>query len=335
MKLALVAFLAVVAITQAAVVPKLFSDERISQINARAKTWTAGRNFHENTTIDDIKMLLGAKKYPVRLMSVKPEVDIDDESIPESFDAREQWPKCGKIIGQIVDQSSCGSCWAEATTSAISDRICIHSNGEKQVHISAADLLSCCSECGFGCGGGYPITAWQYYVRTGLVSGGEYNSGEGCKPYPFPQCSHHVESPKYPSCPPSYSTPSCSRVCSTEAYTYKEDKHKGVKAYYISRNVKQIQKEILENGPIGAAFDVYDDFTAYKSGVYQSTPGSSYLGGHAVRVLGWGVENGVGYWLVANSWNESWGNNGTFKIIRGSNECNFEGEMTAGLPQTA
>ena len=31
------------------------------------------------------------------------------------------------------------------------------------------------------------------------------------------------------------------------------------------------------------------------------------------RILGWGVEAGTPYWLVANSWNYDWGDHGTFK----------------------
>jgi len=45
-------------------------------------------------------------------------------------------------------------------------------------------------------------------------------------------------------------------------------------------------------------------------GVYQHVAGSE-LGGHAVKMLGWGVENGTPYWLVVNSWNTDWGDNGT------------------------
>ena len=45
------------------------------------------------------------------------------------------------------------------------------------------------------------------------------------------------------------------------------------------------------------------------SGVYQHVTGT-YLGGHAVRILGWGSENGTDYWTVANSWNTDWGENG-------------------------
>jgi len=45
------------------------------------------------------------------------------------------------------------------------------------------------------------------------------------------------------------------------------------------------------------------------TGVYQHVTGGE-LGGHAVKMLGWGVENGTPYWLVANSWNTDWGDNG-------------------------
>lgn len=53
------------------------------------------------------------------------------------------------------------------------------------------------------------------------------------------------------------------------------------------------------------------------------------VGHHAVRVIGWGVENGLPYWLVANSWNTNWGDKGIFKILRGDNEVAFEMEFSA------
>merc|ERR1712241_1011723 len=68
-----------------------------------------------------------------------------------------------------------------------------------------------------------------------------------------------------------------------------------------------------------------------QSGVYQHTHGMQ-LGGHAVRMLGWGEENGTPYWLIANSWNTDWGHRGTFKILRGQNECGIEGNVVAGMP---
>jgi cathepsin B len=65
---------------------------------------------------------------------------------------------------------------------AMTDRICIASKGANMFHISAEDLVSCCSACGYGCQGGYPESAWEYYVHTGIVTGGNYNSNEGCQP---------------------------------------------------------------------------------------------------------------------------------------------------------
>jgi len=52
--------------------------------------------------------------------------------------------------------------------------------------------------------------------------------------------------------------------------------------------------------------------------VYKHTGSGKELGGHAVKLIGWGVESdGTKYWKVVNSWNQSWGDNGTFKIVRG------------------
>lgn len=68
------------------------------------------------------------------------------------------------------------------------------------------------------------------------------------------------------------------------------------------------------------------------AGVYEHVVGSR-LGGHAIRILGWGIENDVPFWLIANSWNSDWGDNGYFKILRGKNHCGIEGEISAGLPK--
>ena len=88
----------------------------------------------------------------------------------------------------------------------------------------------------------------------------------------------------------------------------------------------------MTNGPVEAAFTVYADFPSYKSGVYQHVTGGQ-LGGHAIKILGWGVENNTKYWLVANSWNEDWGDKGFFKILRGKNECGIEGGVCGGVPR--
>ncbi len=48
---------------------------------------------------------------------------------------------------------------------------CWQSDGLQTAVLSENDLLACCGfECGDGCEGGYPIRAWQYFKRTGVVT---------------------------------------------------------------------------------------------------------------------------------------------------------------------
>ena len=90
-----------------------------------------------------------------------------------------------------------------------------------------------------------------------------------------------------------------------------------------------MENEISTNGPIEAAFSVYEDFLTYKTGIYAHTTGS-FVGGHAVKILGYGSEGFIDYWLVANSWNETWGEQGFFKIRKGTNECGIDQFGIAG-----
>jgi len=249
--------------------------------------------------------------------------------LPDTFDAREQWPECPST-DEIRDQAACGSCWAFGAVEAMTDRICIQSKGASKPHISAQDLLSCCKLCGFGCNGGYPNQAWRYWTASGLVSGGNYGDQEGCIPYSIPPCDHHTNG-THGACGDIVKTPACSSTC-REGYgtAYKDDKHYGLSHYGVRNDEETIRQEIFTNGPVEAGYTVYEDFLSYSSGVYQHVTGKM-LGGHAVKILGWGTEGDVPYWLVANSWNTEWGDKGYFKILRGSNHCGIERQIYAGM----
>jgi len=77
-------------------------------------------------------------------------------------------------------------------------------------------------------------------------------------------------------------------------------------------SIDDIKKDLTTYGSVTAAFTVYEDFLNYKSGVYKHITGKA-LGGHAVKIIGYGVD----HWIVVNSWNDSWGDQGTFQIAYG------------------
>lgn len=56
------------------------------------------------------------------------------------------------------------------------------------------------------------------------------------------------------------------------------------------------------------------------------------MDGHAIKIIGWGVENKTPYWLISNSWNTDWGDKGMFKVLRGKNTCGIESMLCAGIP---
>ncbi|XP_062979786.1 cathepsin B isoform X1 [Elgaria multicarinata webbii] len=321
-----------VALTSGHYVPNFppLSNDLVNYINKLNTTWQAGHNFH-NVDYSYVKRLCGTFLHGVKL----PESFefAGDLVLPESFDSRQQWPKC-PTINEIRDQGSCGSCWAFGAVEAISDRNCIHTNGMVNVEISAEDLLSCCGfECGMGCDGGYPGGAWSYWTEKGLVSGGLYDSHVGCRPYSIPPCEHHTNGTRPPCSGEGGETPKCVTKCEAGySPSYQDDKHYGATSYHVKSTEKEIMAEIYKNGPVEGAFTVYSDFLMYKSGVYQHVSGEA-LGGHAIRILGWGVESGTPYWLVANSWNTDWGDNGFFKILRGEDHCGIESEVVAGIPK--
>ncbi|XP_057484274.1 cathepsin B-like protease 3 [Actinidia eriantha] len=301
---------------------KILQESIVNLINGNPSAgWKADLSPRfSNYTVGQFKYLLGVKPTPQHgLKNISIITHPKTLNLPDHFDARTAWPRCS-TIGKILDQGHCGSCWAFGAVESLSDRFCIHFG--MNVSLSVNDLLACCGFlCGGGCDGGYPLYAWRYFVHHGVVT-------EECDPYfDTTGCSH-------PGCEPGYPTPKCKKKCVNKNRLWRDSKHFSVSAYRIHSDAHNIMAEVYKNGPVEVAFTVYEDFAHYKSGVYKHMTGD-VLGGHAVKLIGWGTtEDGEDYWLLANQWNRSWGDDGYFKIKRGTNECGIEQDVVAGLPSS-
>lgn len=257
-------------------------------------------------------------------------------ALPVALDLRTKFPKCWSI-GYIRNQGQCGSCWAVSSMSSLSDRFCIAystSTTTVQRSFSYEDPLECCTNCGFasqgGCNGGYITGGFSFTKSSGTVRGENYGNTTSCKPYFLS-----------PTVTTSQTARACSLKCSnttTNAATiYTADKRK-LLSYFVYTNasnstattVNNIKTALTLRGTVVAGMTVYSCFYSYKSGVYTRTSSTSY-GGHAIRLIGWGVYNStLSYWIGANSWGTNWGLSGFFWIKMGSNEAGIESYVVEG-----
>ncbi len=279
------------------------SQKLTAEINNLDTTWTAMApedNPFSYMTTEEIKAIMGTKM--MSMPEIKPKLSASqlDEELPTNYHFADEHPECEHAIR---DQAQCGSCWAFGATEALSDRFCLA--GEDLI-LSPEELVEC-DPNNYGCNGGYLNLAWEFMEKTGVVDDScyTYHSGDG-----------HEET--------------CHTACD-DGSDEEFKAHKCVAGSVVHpTTVDSIKQELYHNGPTEIAFTVYEDFMSYKSGVYQHKTGSM-LGGHAIKLVGWGTEDGVDYWLCANSWNTSWGDNGFFKIKQG--DCGTNGQIYACTPQ--
>jgi cathepsin B len=323
-------------------------DRRIvEEINSNpGLLWKAGYSERfNNMPLSAFKSLCGVKadSWGMVQQLPRPYKNVVADSIPDEFDSETNWKECAHIIGDIRDQSMCGCCWAFGGASAASDRLCISSKGKIAVPLSAQDVCFCASFD--GCSGGQITTPWDHIGSSGVVTGGQVNntypvgdaSEKYCSDFSLPHCHHHgpqgndpYPAEGAPGCP-QQSSPQCPRKCdagaSADHKDFSTDKYTFTGGTQSASGEQEIQQAIMAGGPVETAFTVYTDFANYGSGIYHHVSGS-VEGGHAVRIVGWGVENGNKYWKVANSWNPYWGEKGYFRIKRGNSECGIEDGVT-------
>ena len=300
-----------------------------------------------------------SREERAHILETKPFSFVNASSLlPASFDARERWPGC---IGPVLDQGTCGSCWAISSISVMSDRLCIEKRARVEpnatrVALSALQLTSCDSGGGFfapnwlknkGCQGGQPWAAFEYAEKTrvgGMVS-------DKCFPYlqsnggAIGTCKDEpcLTFQKTPTCPDKETgkAPPNSPACNGGSSTWAKNlAAPPMLSSYIVQLTTPMMHEIFTYGPIVATMGVYEDLLNFTGdGVYQQESDKA-VGAHAVAIVGWGTwidpkntTKRLPYWSIRNSWTNSWGDEGYFKILRGDDscECDICNMCSAGL----
>jgi len=241
--------------------------------------------------------------------------------LPESYNTTYTYRSKCPSVDHILNQGQCGNCWAASTISMVNDRMCIYGqDGVQQKYYSWKELTQCVPN---GCKGVTDLALpLRYWNNSGLTTGGvsDWQEAPGCQPWPqggVPLSTTGTECPA--SCADGNSIV-------TKAY--------GSQAYKLPADETAIMTEIYLYGPVIGAFFFYQDFDEYSSGVYKKSYGAQD-GGHAIKIVGWGVENGVNYWLIQNSWGTMRGEKGFFKFERGENGVGLESMVYAAVPREA
>lgn len=246
-------------------------------------------------------LFASANNSTARSLSLNRQQQQQQQHLPTHFDSRDKWSKC---IAPIRNQEQCGSCWAFSSASMLSDRFCIATNGASTPVLSPQFMVSC-DKYDMACNGGNMDSLWKFLSTTGTVED---------------KCSPYVSGLGY--------VPSCSNTCVDGSALKLYRAHAGSIRNFHKSDMRSVQEEIMNHGPVMTGFMVMQDFMQYSSGVYHHVTGS-LLGGHAIKIVGWGIdsESSLPYWIAANSWGEEWGMKGYFWIRRGNDECQIEQNM--------
>ncbi|KAJ6346062.1 hypothetical protein OIU78_008659 [Salix suchowensis] len=221
------------------------------------------------------------------------------QDLPEDFDWREKG-----AVGPVKNQGSCGSCWSFSTTGALEGAHFL-ATGEL-VSLSEQQLVDCDHECDpeeprscdSGCNGGLMNSAFEYTLKAGGLMREE--------DYPY---------------------------TGTDRSTCKFDKNKVASRVanfsVVSLDEDQIAANLVKNGPLAVAINAVFMQT-YVGGVSCPYICSKRLD-HGVLLVGYGSAGyspvrmkEKPYWIIKNSWGESWGESGFYKICRGRNVCGVD-----------
>lgn len=178
----------------------------------------------------------------------------------------------------VKDQGQCGSCWTFSSTGALEGAHQIKSN--ELLRFSEQQLVDCAHWIAFGCGGGNEATAFNYLKKHQIME-------EDVYPYTAVQGDCQYDASK-------------ATDINVESFTA------------VTPQDVDALKDALALGPVSVNIEADKMvFQTYKEGVLDSPKCGTQID-HAVLAVGWGsdADSGKDYWIVKNSWNKTWGNEG-------------------------
>uniref|UniRef100_A0A0A9ZFK1 Cathepsin L n=3 Tax=Lygus hesperus TaxID=30085 RepID=A0A0A9ZFK1_LYGHE len=208
-------------------------------------------------------------------------------TLPKEVDWREKG-----AVTPVKNQGQCGSCWSFSATGALEGQH--FRKTKKLVPLSEQNLIDCSGPYGNnGCNGGMMDYAFQYIKENRGV--------DTEKTYPYEAEDDQCRFKK-------------SNVGALD--TGFADIPQG--------DEEKLKAAVATVGPVSVAIDAsHESFQMYQSGLYYEPECSSEELDHGVLVVGYGTtDEGDDFWLVKNSWGESWGDAGYIKMARNKdNNC--------------